>query len=61
MRRALDQAQEFAERLNSIDGAEVLANFGIALSDCGLHLQGASDLRAAITTVEGQSPLLVGL
>ncbi|WP_433136147.1 helix-turn-helix domain-containing protein [Actinomadura nitritigenes] len=61
VRRALDQAQELAERLNSIDGAEVLANSGIALSDCGLHLQGASDLRAAITTVEGQSPLLVGL
>lgn len=61
VRRALEEAQGLADRLSPIDGAEVLANSGIALSDCGLHLQGASDLRAAITSVEAQSPLLVGL
>lgn len=61
VRRALDDAQDVVEKLSPVDGAEVMANSGIALADCGLHAQGAVDLRAAITSVESQSPLLVGL
>jgi hypothetical protein len=61
VRRALDEAQGLATRLSPVDGAEVLANSGIALSDCGLHKQGAVDLNAAVESVEARSPLLLGL
>lgn len=61
MRRALDEAQALAARLSPVDGAEVMANSGIALSDLGQHTKGTADLQTAVASVEGQSPLLVGL
>ncbi len=61
VRRALEGAQSLTDGLNPLDGAEVMANSGIALVDCGLHTLGAADLQTAISSVETQSPLLVGL
>jgi transcriptional regulator with XRE-family HTH domain len=61
VRRALDEAQALAERLPPVDGADVMANSGIALSDLGQHAKGVADLQAAVRSVEAQSPLLVGL
>ncbi|QXJ21965.1 helix-turn-helix transcriptional regulator [Actinomadura graeca] len=61
VRRALEEAQALASRLNPADAAEVMANSGIALADCGLHALGAVDLRKAVAGVESQSPLLAGL
>ncbi|MFC5753857.1 helix-turn-helix domain-containing protein [Actinomadura rugatobispora] len=61
VRRALEKAQGLAGRLSPVDGAELMANSGIALSDCGLHSQGAVDLQAAVASVESRSPLLLGL
>lgn len=61
VRRALDEAQALAEQLSPAEGAEVMANSGIALSDLGQHSSGAADLQAAVASVEGRSPLLAGL
>ncbi|MGH3240785.1 MAG: helix-turn-helix domain-containing protein [Spirillospora sp.] len=61
VRNALDDAQALTGQLSSVDAAEVMANSGIALSDLGQHAAGAADLQTAVTSVEAQSPLLVGL
>lgn len=61
VRRALDEAHALTDRLGPVDGADVMANSGIALSDLGQHAKGAANLLAAVTSVEAQSPLLVGL
>ncbi|MBA9002452.1 helix-turn-helix domain-containing protein [Thermomonospora cellulosilytica] len=61
VRRAVDRAQELMDRLGALDSAEIMANAGIALSDCGLPARGAIDLRSAVAAVESQSPLLLAL
>lgn len=61
VRRALENAQELAGRLTSMERAEIMANSGIALSDCGLHALGAVDLQSAASAVETRSPLLLAL
>lgn len=61
VRRALEDAQELADRLAPIESAEIMANSGIALSDCGLHSLGVVDLQSAASAVEARSPLLLAL
>lgn len=61
VRRALDDAQNLVDQLGPIEGAEIMANSGIALSDCGLYARGAADLQSAVSVVEAKSPLLLAL